>query len=102
MIIYVDIDDTICYYENDNQGDYSLALPYRHRIQKINKLYEEGNEIYYWTNRGYNSNKDEHWLLLTKKQLDNWGCKYSAIKLGKPKYDLFIDDKNINSEDYFK
>ena len=27
MIIYVDIDDTICYYEGGNKGEYEKALP---------------------------------------------------------------------------
>ena len=38
----------------------------------------------------------------TKEQLDSWGRKYHGILINKPVYDLFIDDKNINSEDFFK
>ena len=30
------------------------------------------------------------------------GCKFHELRMGKPYYDLFIDDKNINSEEYFK
>jgi len=100
MIIYVDIDDTICYYKEGNKGDYNLAIPYKERIDKLNNLFDQGDEINYWTARGTVTGRD--WLLLTKNQLDFWGCKYSSIKLGKPHYDLFIDDKNINSERYFK
>ena len=37
MIIFVDIDETICYYEGER--DYNLAKPYYTRIEKINKLY---------------------------------------------------------------
>lgn len=99
MIIYVDIDDTICYYKDGNKGDYNLAVPYKDRIEKLNKLYDEGNEIHYWTARGTITGK--YWLFITKLQLDYWGCKYSSIKINKPYYDLFIDDKNINSEFYF-
>ena len=98
MIIYVDIDETICYYKGER--DYNLAIPYKERIAKINKLYEEGNEIHYWTARGTLTGK--YWLYKTKTQLDNWGCKYHSLKMAKPHYDLFIDDKNINSEDFFK
>jgi len=36
------------------------------------------------------------------KQLKEWGCKFHELKMGKPAYDLFIDDKNINCETYFK
>ena len=52
MIIYVDIDETICSFSN---GEYSLAEPIKNRIDKINKLYEEGNTIIYWTARGRRS-----------------------------------------------
>lgn len=99
MIVYVDIDDTICYYKDRNKGDYNLAIPYKDRIEKLNKLFDEGNEIHYWTARGTITGLD--WRDLTKNQLTSWGCKYSSVKLGKPYYDLFIDDKNINSENYF-
>ena len=39
-------------------------------------------------------------LKLTKQQLEKWGVKYDELKFGKPFYDLFIDDKNINSKDW--
>jgi len=39
MIIFVDIDDTICYYPIDiDNKDYNNALPYLERIKKINDL----------------------------------------------------------------
>ena len=50
MNIYVDIDETICYYKGDR--DYNLALPLVDNIKKINKLYDEGHNIKYWTARG--------------------------------------------------
>ena len=100
MIIYVDIDDTICFYHDKNTPiNYELALPNFDRISKINQLFENGNYIVYWTARGTKTGID--WSSLTTKQLDNWGCKYNELKFGKPVYDLFIDDKNINSESYF-
>ena len=37
MIIFVDIDDTICYYNGD-KSDYNNAIPYYERIKKINKF----------------------------------------------------------------
>ena len=96
MNIYVDIDETICI----SHGDYENAKPIYDRIVKINKLYDEGNTITYWTARG--SVTQKNWFEVTFKQLEDWGCKYNEIRMGKPAYDLFIDDKNINSEVYFK
>ena len=98
MIIYVDIDETICYYENERL--YHLAKPNNERITKINNLFEQGHTIIYWTARGTLTNINH--FSLTYEQLNNWGCKFSELRMGKPAYDLFIDDKNINSEDYFK
>ena len=98
MVIYVDIDETICEY--GNVREYSKALPIIERIEKINKLKEEGNTIVYWTARGTGSGID--WRDVTENQFKKWGVKYHEIKFGKPVYDLFIDDKTINSERYFE
>jgi len=102
MKIYVDIDDTICYYEDikiKQKMDYSKAKPHLERINKINKLYDEGNKIIYWTARGTVTQK--LWFTITLQQLNNWGCKFNELKMGKPAYDLFIDDKNINADNFF-
>ena len=97
MIIYVDIDETICYYEE--KRDYNIAKPYHNRISKVNKLYDEGNTIVYWTARG--TVTQENWFHVTLNQLNSWNCKFHELRMGKPAYDLFIDDKNINSETFF-
>lgn len=98
MIIFVDIDETICYY--DDKRDYNLAQPHLDRINKINKLYDDGNTIVYWTARG--TVTQINWFKITLKQINDWGCKFHELRMGKPAYDLFIDDKNINSETYFQ
>ena len=98
VIIYVDIDETIC--KSPESRDYSLAEPMMERIKKINRLYESGNKIVYWTARGTGSGID--WREVTEKQFKKWGVKYHELRLGKPIYDLFIDDKNINSDTYFR
>ena len=98
MNIYVDIDDTICI--SDNGLDYSKAKPMHDRIKKINDLYDKGYHITYWTARG--TVTGINWEEITKKQLSKWNVKYHDLKFGKPAYDLFIDDKNISSEQFFK
>ena len=97
MIIYVDIDETIC--ETPDSRDYREAQPLSDRIDKINNLYDKGNTIVYWTARGTLSGID--WRTVTEKQFRKWGVKYHELILKKPYYDLFIDDKNINSETFF-
>lgn len=96
MKIFVDIDGTICHTIG---SDYPNSKPLASRIERINKLYDAGNIIVYWTARGGNSGKD--WTELTYKQLIEWGCQFHELKMGKPAYDLYIDDKTINSEDFF-
>jgi len=91
MIIYVDIDNTICSHEED----YSKAIPFHDMIDKVNKLSEE-HTVIYWTARGATTGID--WTDVTEKQLQKWGCKYSELKMGKPHYDLFICDKSITPE----
>ena len=98
MIIYVDIDGTICTQDNMNDyGGYKNAQPRHEQIYKINKLYDKGNTIIYWTARGTVTQID--WLDLTKEQLDDWGCRYHDVRVGKPQYDLWIDDKSKRIEE---
>jgi hypothetical protein len=95
-VIYVDIDETICE-TPDKPRVYSNAKPIKKNIEKINKLYDEGNTIVYWTARGSRTNIN--WYNLTKLQLDEWGAKYHELRVDKPYYDLFIDDKNMRIEE---
>jgi histidinol phosphatase-like enzyme len=98
MIIYVDIDETICEYPDKRM--YELAVPIKQNIEKLNRLYDDGNTIVYWTARGTVTGLD--FTDLTNRQLNEWGAKHHEIKLGKPHYDVFICDKAINSVDFFK
>ena len=96
MNIYVDIDETICYYAG--KREYPLALPDYDSIGKINRLFEEGHRISYWTARGSATGID--WYEVTKEQLDRWGCKYHNLSVGeKPAYDLLICDKTKRIEE---
>jgi len=96
MIIYVDIDETICYYEGVRE--YGNARPILKNIIKINRFYENGHHITYWTARGTTTGKD--WHKLTKKQLADWGCRYHELSVGeKPAYDLLICDKSKRIEE---
>ena len=93
----IDIDETICFYEGSRI--YENAIPKQENIDKINKLYDEGWEIIYWTARGSVSERDL--FVLTKNQLQDWGCKFHDLFLGKPAADLYIDDRGINDHDFF-
>ena len=96
MKIYVDIDETICFYKGER--NYEDALPIVDNINKINKLYNQGNTIIYWSARGTVTGID--WYDITMKQLKEWNCNYHKLILGeKPDYDLLICDKTKRIEE---
>lgn len=101
MIIRVDIDETICFYDEDipldGKKEYSKAIPDEYNIGKINHLYDEGHTIIYWTARGSRSGID--WTEFTREQLKKWGCKFHDLQCNKPYYDLFIEDRSIRIEE---
>ncbi len=97
MTVYVDVDETICLTPEDR--DYSKAQPLEDRIKVINKFYDDGHTIVYWTARGSVTGID--WTELTVMQLKEWGAKYHKVVLGKPHFDLYICDKSVNSEVFF-
>jgi len=102
---FIDIDNTITkpyHYEPELMGvsGYYGASPDEERIAEVNKLYDEGHEITYWTGRGTVSGID--YTDLCKAQLEEWGAKYHNLRMGKPDFDYLIDDKAVNSDDWFR
>lgn len=95
---FIDIDDTICTLKVPL--DYSSAEPIPQAIDKVNRLYSDGHTVIFWTARGTLSGLD--WRQLTETQLLSWGVQYHELRFGKPVYDFFIDDKNINSRDWLR
>ena len=66
----------------------------------VNKLYDEGNRIIVETARGCVSRKN--WYEQTFNQLISFGLRSHELRAGvKFNADFFIDDKAINSEDFF-
>lgn len=90
-IYIIDVDKTIC------TGGYQDAQPIKERIEYFNKLYDNGHTVNYWTARGSSTGLD--WFQHTKDQLISWGVKFHSFKVGKPTYDVWIDDKAINPDD---
>ena len=99
-VALVDVDETICTYPGARK--YDMAEPVQTAIDKINKLYDEGWYIIYWTARGGSESSKKagrcYWDF-THKQLESWGCKFHELSTGskgnyiKPPNDLVIDDK---------
>jgi len=97
-IIYsFDIDGTIC---TDTNGDYEKAVPYKDRIDRINKLYYEGHTIILFTGRGNTTGID--WGMVTKQQLKEWRVAYHQLIFGKPYAEIYIDNKGVNADVFFR
>tara|TARA_B100001093_G_scaffold192721_1_gene185247 strand:- start:6656 stop:7027 length:372 start_codon:yes stop_codon:yes gene_type:complete len=99
--ICFDIDNVVCSTKNSK---YRFSKPKTLVIKKINELYNYGYTIIFFTSRFMgrtNNNAQKAHSLgfqLTKNQLKKWGVKYHKLIMGKPSYDLIIDDLSI----YFK
>ena len=91
--LYIDIDGTICKTDGEK---YEKAHPIRNRIDRVNRLYRDGNEIVFWTARGSGSGND--WRKVTEKQLQDWGVLYHELHFGKPVFDKLIDDRAVGCE----
>lgn len=100
QVVLVDIDETVAFYPG--KRSYDLAEPNQENIAKINKLYDDGWYVIYWTARGGSEASKKVgrcYYDFTWKQLESWGCKFHDLSTGskgkyvKPALDLVIDDK---------
>jgi capsule biosynthesis phosphatase len=95
--IVVDVDDTILV--TTTTRDYYNSTPLAVMIDKLNRLYDEGFEIVYFTARGQVSKNGD--LDLIEKEvrpiLEDWmdrhGVKRTSLIMGKPYADYYVDDK---------
>ena len=98
----IDLDNTLCHTVKDSNGRwmYFDAQPYYDRIDKVNELWEVGHKIIIETAIGCNSKIN--YYEDTFEQLRSWGLKFDLLRTGvKFGADYYIDDKAINSEDFF-
>ena len=93
-IFCIDVDGTIC----TQNCKYEESKPIYKCIEKINQLYDDGNEIILFTSRGYYSGVD--WTDLLKQHFTDWGVKYHKLLQGKPYADYYVDNKVIDVLDW--
>lgn len=98
MIYCFDLDGTLC---TNTDSKYEDAIPYENRIKKVNDLYNEGHTIIIDTARGSTTGID--WTDITNNQLKKWGVNYHTLRVGiKLHADIFVDDKGIKDNEFFK
>ena len=104
-ILCFDIDGVIC---NTKKNYYTKSKPNKKIISQINKYYEKKFIIKVFTSRYMGRNNENTTKVkkmgykFTKKQLENWGLKFHKLIMGKPSYDIMIDDKCFNINDNWK
>ena len=104
----VDIDGTICTQSPGQKPDYSDAKPIPERIIAMNDLYDKGNNIIYFTARGMGRTQGNQIAAIamfyetTLNQLKEWGVKFHKLYLGKAAGDVYIDDKGVNANAFFR
>jgi len=90
----IDIDDTILFYSEDNNGSgiekYKKGMPNIKEINEINKKYCEGHTIIIHTGRNWDK------YSYTVKQLNSIGLKYHQLVMGKPQ-GIYIDKDSHRS-----
>ena len=101
--IVCDIDDTICFTTN---RDWENATPVPEVIEKINKLFDEGWEIYLVTARGQVSCKgdpvkaEQKYGEIIRTWLRKHGVKYHHLSFQKYLAAYYVDDKGLTPEDF--
>jgi len=98
-----DLDNTLCDTKrnaDDTAWGYLDSKPHLDRIERVNELFQQGHTIIIETARG--SFSKVNWYIQTHEQLTSWGLKFHQLRTGvKFAADYFIDDKAINSEEFF-
>lgn len=95
MRIYIDY-KLLFYPETDVDTGEEKRVPYVDRIEKLNGLMDNGNEIHIWLE---DTTAFLHEVIIS---LESWGCRFMYVKLGKPEYDMIIDENCMNAKTFFK
>lgn len=101
-VYVIDLDGTLCTIKLGPKGLklYGEATPIQPRIDKVNRLYEEGNLIKIVTARGRQTDQD--WREFTEIQLKAWGVKYHVLSVAEKLHATwYVDDKGVHANDFF-
>lgn len=93
----IDIDGTICDdVPNEEPERMSLVAPYADALEVLNRWYDEGHIIYFFTSR------TEAHRAVTEEWLNRHGFKYHGIVFGKPRGGNYhwIDNHVVKATQY--
>ena len=93
-----DLDGVIC---KTVGNDYKNSKPIKRAIAKVNFLYSKGHYIIIYTSRFMGRSKEnakkahKRGYKSTLTQLNSWDLKFHKLIMGKPSFDIYVDDKAI-------
>lgn len=102
MTVCFDLDGVLC---NQTAGDYENAAPNPAAIAIANELHDRGVRIIIHTSRfmgragGDPVEARRYGFAFTTEQLSRWGVRYHELVMGKPRYDVVVDDRAVFFED---
>lgn len=97
-VICFDLDNVIC---STKKNNYKQSKPIKKSVKIVNDLFSNGFIIKIFTARFMGRSNDNarkarlNGYKLTKLQLKKWKVNYHKLIMGKPSYDLIIDDKSL-------
>jgi hypothetical protein len=86
----IDLDGTICH--ELSPFERPLAEPLEGAVDGVNRIKDQGHTVVIWTGRGWDQYR------VTTKWLDDHGFRYDQLLMGKPIFNLFIDDRSCRFE----
>lgn len=107
VVLVLDLDKTLCSEKRSNET-YADVLPNTELIDAINKLHDNGAEVYIESARnmltqGHNESKViKNVGLTTLEWLDKNNINYDGLKFGKTIGSCYIDDKALRPKEFIK
>lgn len=94
--VLVDIDGFISNRLDYTSWDFMSFEPIPEMIEKVNELHKKGYTVI------YNTSRPDKFYAETKAWLIRHGCLFSALNMGKPRADYYLDDRNADINDLLK
>lgn len=92
MRFLIDVDGTVL--TQQRPGEYEKCEPLPGAVEFVNRLFEQGHQVVFFTSRNF------RYMQQTHEQLRRFGFKYHHLDMGKPHGDIIIDDRAVRFESW--
>ena len=90
----IDIDGTVL--TQQKPGEWEKCEPLPGALNFVNRLYDEGHQVVFYTSRNFK------YMQQTHEQLRKFGFKYHHLDMGKPHGDIIIDDRAVRFQTWIE